>query len=166
MFLHCLQWLKATVPKGIKCGFFCLGPAPFSCCFPWFEAKGKSGWGICGSSCFGCLFCFCVLDLPTFLILANCAEYLFFHRLCIYQDRATEHLRPNSRKKKNLARSSHIVVLMNELSICMIDVPPWGVKSGVRTNTKSEVLTGPKITKNKPKAKQQKQTQTKHKQTH
>ena len=39
--------------------------------------------------------------MPTFLILANRAEYhFFFHRLCIYQDRATEHLRPNSRKKK------------------------------------------------------------------
>ena len=35
-----------------------------------------------------------------FLILANRAEYHFFHRLCIYQDRATEHLRPNSRGKK------------------------------------------------------------------
>ena len=34
-----------------------------------------------------------------FLILANRAEYHFFHRLCIYQDRATEHLRPNSKKK-------------------------------------------------------------------
>ena len=90
----------ATVPKGIKCGCFCLGPAPFSCCFAWFEAKRKSGWGICGSSCFGCLFCLCLLDMPTFVILANCAEYHLFHRLCIYQDRATEHLRPNSRKKK------------------------------------------------------------------
>ena len=39
--------------------------------------------------------------MPTFLILANRAEYHFFHRLCIYQDRATEHLRPNSRKKKS-----------------------------------------------------------------
>ena len=38
-----------------------------------------------------------------------------------------------------LARSSHIVVLMNELSICIINVPPCGVKSGVRTNTQSEV---------------------------
>ena len=38
--------------------------------------------------------------MPTLVILANCAEYHFFHRLCIYQDRATEHLRPNSRKKK------------------------------------------------------------------
>ena len=40
--------------------------------------------------------------MPTFLIRANRAEYHFFHRLCIYQDRATEHLRPNSRKKKTL----------------------------------------------------------------
>ena len=40
--------------------------------------------------------------MPTFLIVANCAEYPFFHRLCIYQDRAIEHLRPNSRKKNYL----------------------------------------------------------------
>ena len=45
--------------------------------------------------------CFCLgFDMPSFLILANCAEYRLFHRLCIYQDRATEHLRPNRRKKK------------------------------------------------------------------
>ena len=33
------------------------------------------------------------------------AKYLFSHRLCIYQDRATEHLRPNSRKKKKIRES-------------------------------------------------------------
>ena len=32
-----------------------------------------------------------------------------------------------------LARSSHIVVLMNELFRCLFYVPPWGVESGVRT---------------------------------
>ena len=45
--------------------------------------------------------------MPTFLILANRAEYHFFHRLCIYQDRATEHLRPNSRKKNRLVAYAH-----------------------------------------------------------
>ena len=82
--------------------FFGWARPRFSCCFAWLEAKRKSGWGICGSSCFGCSFCLCLLDLPTCLILANRAEYHFFHRLCIYQDRAAEHLRPNSRKKKML----------------------------------------------------------------
>ena len=43
--------------------------------------------------------CLCS-DMPSILILANCAEYFLFHRLCIYQDRASEHLRPNQRKKK------------------------------------------------------------------
>ena len=72
MFLHFLQWLKATVPEGIKCGCFCLGPAPFSCCFALFMAKRRS-------SCLGCLLVFCLsIDMPSFLILANCAEYLFF----------------------------------------------------------------------------------------
>ena len=42
--------------------------------------------------------------MPTFLILANCAGYHFFHRLCFYQDRATEHLRPNSEEKKIRSR--------------------------------------------------------------
>ena len=41
-----------------------------------------------------------------------------------------------------LARSSHNVVLMNELSRCISYVPPWGVESGVRTFTQSEVLSG------------------------
>ena len=83
MFLHFLQWLKATVPEGIKCGCFCLGPAPFSCCFAFFfVAKRKSGWGICGSSCLGCLFVVCLsIDMPSFLILANCAEYRLFSPL-------------------------------------------------------------------------------------
>ena len=38
-----------------------------------------------------------------------------------------------------LARSSHIVVLMNELCRCNCYVPHWGVESGVRTITQSEV---------------------------
>ena len=42
-----------------------------------------------------------------------------------------------------LARSSHIVVLMNELLKFIFYVPPWGVESGVRTITQSEVLSGP-----------------------
>ena len=56
-----------------------------------------------------------------------------------------------------LARSSHIVVLMNELFRCIFHVPPWGVESGVRTITQSEVLSGPKNKKHKNEAKQQKQ---------
>ena len=56
-----------------------------------------------------------------------------------------------------LVRSSHIVVLMNELFRCIFYVPPWGVESGVRTITQSEVLSGPKDKKHKNKAKQQKQ---------
>ena len=36
------------------------------------------------------------------LVLANCALYHFSHHLCFFQDRATEHLRPISRKKKTM----------------------------------------------------------------
>ena len=56
---------KAAVWKGIKCGCFCLGLAPFSCWFVSLAAKRKSGWGICGSLIcgvvlFGCdLICLC-----------------------------------------------------------------------------------------------------------
>ena len=48
-----------------------------------------------------------------------------------------------------LARSSHIVVLMNELYRCSCYVPHWGVKSGVRTITQSKVGSGPKENKSK-----------------
>ena len=48
-----------------------------------------------------------------------------------------------------LARSSHIVVLMNELYRCSCYVPHWGVKSGVRTITHSKVGSGPKENKSK-----------------
>ena len=39
-----------------------------------------------------------------------------------------------------LARSSHIVVLMNELHGCIYCIPLWGVESGAQTITQSEVL--------------------------
>ena len=62
-----------------------------------------------------------------------------------------------------LARSSHNVVLMNELSRCISNVPPWGVKSEVRTFTQSEVLLGqPKNKKHTNKAKPQNKAQTKN----
>ena len=67
-----------------------------------------------------------------------------------------------------LARSSHIVVLMNELFRCIFNVPSWGVESGVRTITQSEVLSvlkdkkhkTKKNSKNKHKKQQQKPTGT------
>ena len=55
-----------------------------------------------------------------------------------------------------LARSSHIVVLMNELSRCNYYVPHWGVESGVGTITQSEVKSGPKHRENQETKKQQK----------
>ena len=55
--------------------------------------------------------------MPTFVILANCAEYHFFHRLCIYQDRATKHLRPNSRKKKASPPCSSKKLIFNKLHL-------------------------------------------------
>ena len=57
-----------------------------------------------------------------------------------------------------LARSSHNVVLMNELSRCIFYVPPWGVESGVRTFTQSIVLSG-KTGRHKNNTKPKTQTQ-------
>ena len=48
-----------------------------------------------------------------------------------------------SRASVALARSSHIVVLKNELFRCIYNIPPWGVESGVRTITQSEVMAVP-----------------------
>ena len=48
-----------------------------------------------------------------------------------------------SRASVALARSSHIVVLMNELYRCNCYVPLWGVKSGEGTITQSNVRSGP-----------------------
>ena len=78
---------------------FCWALPRFSCCFAALATKRKSGWGICGSSCCVMVIFLC-LDLPL-LVLANCAMYLFSHRLCFFQDRATEQTRPIPRKKKD-----------------------------------------------------------------
>ena len=48
-----------------------------------------------------------------------------------------------------LTRSSHIVVLINELSGCNCNVPSWVVESRVGTITQSEVKSGPKHRENK-----------------
>ena len=55
-----------------------------------------------------------------------------------------------------LARSSHIVVLMNELCRCNCYVPHWGVESGVRTITQSKVKPGSKNRKSQEATKQNK----------
>ena len=80
-------------------GVFCWAWPRSSCCFVALETKRKSGWGICGSSWF-VLVLVCVMICHFSPVLANCALYCLFHRLCRYLDRATEHLRPNSEKKK------------------------------------------------------------------
>ena len=84
-------------------GCFRLGPAPFFfvlCCFASLATKRKSGWGICGSSCCVVLF-LCLVVGDRFALWYWPIELgTTFHCLCLFQDRATVHLRPNSRKKK------------------------------------------------------------------
>ena len=55
---------------------------------------------------------------------------------------------------------------MNELFRCIFNIPPWGVKSGVRTITQSEVMLSPKGKKHKNTKKQQKQTQKQQQKPH
>ena len=57
-----------------------------------------------------------------------------------------------------LASSLHIVVLMNELYRCNCYVPLWGVKSGERTITQSNVRSGPTENQRKQSKKQQAKT--------
>ena len=57
---------KAAVWKGIKCGCFCLGLAPFSRWFGSLAAKRKSGWGICGSLICGVVLFGCDLNCLCF----------------------------------------------------------------------------------------------------
>ena len=64
-----------------------------------------------------------------------------------------------------LARSSDIVVLMNELSRCNYYVPHWGVESGVGTITQPEVKSGPKHRENQETKKTKKQKNKNHTKT-
>ena len=74
---------KAAVWKGTKCGCFCLGLAPFSCCFVSLAAKRKSGWRICGSLICGVVLFGCDLICLCFGAGQLCYVPPFFHRLCI-----------------------------------------------------------------------------------
>ena len=92
---------NAAVPKANLEWVFLLGLAPFLCLVVLFCCPGDETHVWLGDVrvvlfCGGCFIC----DLICLsLVLANCAMYLFSHRLCLFQDRATVHLRPNSRKK-------------------------------------------------------------------
>ena len=82
--------------------------------------KPKSGWGICGSSCCVVLFS-CLVVGDRFALWYWPIELgTTFHCLCLFQNRATVHLRPNSREKNRTPcitelESSHIVNLRTEL---------------------------------------------------
>ena len=108
MFLAKLQWQMPLYSRQIVNGCFRLGPAPFFCvlcCFASLATKRKSGWGICGSSCCVVLFS-CLVVGDRFALWYWPIELgTTFHCLCLFQDRATVHLRPNSRKKKFLLTS-------------------------------------------------------------
>ena len=69
------------------------------------EAKRKSGWGICGSSCFGGLLCFFGCSTLICLRIRTQLYKRLFDSLCSCKDRALARHRPNSRKKnKDLTR--------------------------------------------------------------
>ena len=54
--------------------FVLLGPAPFLVVLLDLRRNANLAGGFAGRRVFGVSFCFCVLDMPTFLILANRAE--------------------------------------------------------------------------------------------
>ena len=92
---------NAAVLKANLEWVFLLGLAPFFVlfCCPGDETHVWLGDVRVVLLCGGCFVCDLICLL---LVLANCAMYLFSHRLCLFQDRATVHLRPNSRKKKRV----------------------------------------------------------------
>ena len=92
------DWCRCIL-RQIICGCFFVGPGPVHlvALLLWRRNASLAG-GFAGRPC----LCFCgfVWWFALLQVLANWAVYPLFHRLCRYQDRATEHLRPNSRKKK------------------------------------------------------------------
>ena len=86
--------------RQIMCGCFCWALPLLSCCFAALATKRKSGWGICGSSCCVVVVFFLVTWFAFYWYRPTALMYLFSHRLCLFQDRATVHLRPIPRKKK------------------------------------------------------------------
>ena len=98
MFLTLIQRLMSLYLTANHLWVFFVGPGPVRlvALLLWRRNASLAG-GFAGRPFVILRFCvlICLLQVP-----ANCAGYRLFHRLFRYQDRATEHLRPNSRKKK------------------------------------------------------------------
>ena len=65
MFLWVIQWQMSLYQRQIMCGCFCWAWPRFFCCFAALATKRKSGWGICGSSCF-VMMVLLLIDLPFY----------------------------------------------------------------------------------------------------
>ena len=89
------------------CFVFLLGPAPFFVASLFcFEAKRKSGWGICGSFWLWWFCCFWLSlffrdDLPKFLDHTCPCTFLLFTAYAIVRTEPSAN-RPNRRKKKKV----------------------------------------------------------------
>ena len=106
---------------------FCLGSGPFFVVsglllfvllFP--LAKRKSGWGICGSSWFGGLVCFCFVFRLRFACSYGPTVPLYkrlFDSLCSCKDRALARHRPNSRKKNDGVCDGYLFTFLPLLSL-------------------------------------------------
>ena len=92
------DWCRCILRQNIfGCFWFGPGPVRLVALLLWRRNASLAG-GFAGRPC----VCFCgfVWWFALLQVLVNWAVYPLFDRLCRYQDRATEHLRPNSRKKK------------------------------------------------------------------
>ena len=103
-FLHVFVGItvaNAAVMKGKSCVGVLFGPCPFFLVVLLLLRRNASlAGGFAGRLVVCWCFCFCdLICLFKFAVQANRALYLFSHRSCLCQDRATVRLRPIPRKK-------------------------------------------------------------------
>ena len=120
MFLTLIQRLMSLYLTANHLWVFFVGPGPVRlvALLLWRRNAGLAG-GFAGRP--GLWFCGFVCWFAFLQVPANCAGYRLFHRLFRYQDRATEHLRPNSRKKKSFLCTGVQKCTLSRLN----PVPPW-----------------------------------------
>ena len=121
MFLRMIRWLRSLYRRQIWMRFFgLLGPAPFFVASLFcFEAKRKSGWGICGSFLVVLLFFvwFCFRDdLPKFLDhTCPCTLLLFTAYAIVRTEPSATSAKPEEKKinRKSLTHRYHYALMMS-----------------------------------------------------
>ena len=102
------RWQMSLCPKANPFVGVVVWALPLFCCFAVSVAKRKSGWGICGSSCFFLgSWCFVVVMICLFCTGQWSPCTIFSHRLYLFQDRALVRHRPIPRKKSAFRNRRH-----------------------------------------------------------